>query len=115
MEHYDAIGAYREMDGVAEIDAVGEFADGTRFEGAAGLKAVLMENKSLFSRCLTERMLIYALGRGLEHYDRSTVSRIVEVMADDRYKFSALIREIVKSEPFRTRRSKPTRQLGTNP
>ena len=115
LEHYDAIGAYREMDGVAEIDAVGKFADGTRFEGAEGLKAVLMENKALFSRCLTEKMLIYALGRGLQYYDRSTVSHIVEAVADDRYKFSALIREIVKSEPFLTRRSEPTRQLETNP
>lgn len=115
LEHYDAIGAYREMDGTAEIDAVGKFADGTTFEGAEGLKSVLMENKALFSRCLTEKMLIYALGRGLQYYDRSIVSRIVEAMADDRYKFSALIRAIVKSEPFRTRRSEPTRQLETNP
>ena len=60
-------------------------------------------------------MLIYALGRGLQYYDRSTVSHIVEAVADDRYKFSALIREIVKSEPFLTRRSEPTRQLETNP
>jgi hypothetical protein len=103
-ENYDAIGAYREKDGRFEIDSAGEFADGTRFQGAQDLKAIIAERKTPFARCLTEKMLTYALGRGAESYDRPAVERIVQRLEEDDYRFSALVTEIVKSDPFLKRR-----------
>ena len=65
-----------------------------------------MGKKDLFTRCLTEKMMIYALGRGLEYYDRPAVERINAALAKDNYRFSVLVTEIVKSDPFRLRRGK---------
>jgi len=80
--------------------------DGQAFKGPAELKTILKAKKDLFSRCLTEKMLIYAAGRGLEYYDRRTVKAIVAALAKTDYKFSTLVVEIVKSDPFRLRRGK---------
>ncbi len=75
--------------------------------GAAGdLKAILKDKKELFARCLAEKMLTYALGRGVEFYDGPALDRIVAALARHDYKFSTLVTEIVKSEPFRLRRGK---------
>ncbi len=104
MENYDAIGKYRTKDGEQEIDTAGQLPDGTSFENILDLKQILINRKSQFARCLTEKMLIYALGRGLEYYDRPTIDRIVTALETNDYKFSVLITEIVKSDPFRLRR-----------
>jgi hypothetical protein len=104
LENFNAVGAFREKDGAFAIDASGEFPDGTKFDGPGGLKAVVSERKEEFVRCLTERMLIYAIGRGLEYYDRPTVEKIVQAMPARGYKFSALISQIVNSDAFRQRR-----------
>ena len=66
----------------------------------------LKEKKELFSRCLAEKLLTYALGRGLEFHDRRTVDKIVSALEKDGFKFSTLVVEIVKSDPFRLRRGK---------
>jgi hypothetical protein len=103
-ENYDAIGAWRTKDGEHDIDASGELPGGRQFSGPAGLKEILLNQKEDFAKCLAEKMLIYALGRGLEYYDRPTLKRIVKRVVEKEYRLSALIVEIVKSEPFLNRR-----------
>ena len=104
LENFDAIGAYRMKDGLFEIDASGEFADGTRFAGPSDLKSIIASKKEDFVRCLTEKMLTYAIGRGIEYYDRPTVEKIVETLPNQGYRMKSLIVEIVKSDAFRQRR-----------
>ena len=82
----------------------GEFADGTKFTGSEDLKTIISQKKELFVRCLSEKMLTYALGRGLSYYDRRAIEKIARTLADEDYKFSVLVREIVRSEPFGMRR-----------
>ena len=67
------------------------------------MKAILRDKKDLFGRCLAEKMLTYALGRGLEHYDRCAVDKILEALDKNDYRFSVLLLEMVKSEPFQMR------------
>ena len=104
LENYNAIGAFRTKEGELEIDTTAELPDGTAFNGIADLKQLLKDRKQQFVRCLTEKMLTYALGRGLEYYDRPTVDRIVAQLESEGYRSSVLITEIVKSDPFRLRR-----------
>ena len=104
LENYNAIGAFRKKDGELEINTTAELPDGTALDGIADLKQVLKDRKQQFVRCLTEKMLTYALGRGLEYYDRRTVNRIVARLEAEGYRSSVLITEIVKSDPFRLRR-----------
>jgi hypothetical protein len=106
LENFDAIGGYRTRDGGAPIDASGELPGNVTFTGPRELKSVLVGKKDLFVKCLTEKMLTYALGRGLEFYDRRAVEAIAAAVAKADYKFSALVTEIVKSDPFRMRRGK---------
>jgi hypothetical protein len=105
-ENYDSVGAYRLKDGEFPIDASGTLPDGRSFKGPAELKAVLMKDKEQFSRCLTEKLLTFALGRGVEYYDAPTIDRVSAELARNDYKFSTLVTEIVLSEPFRLRRGK---------
>ena len=104
LENYNAIGAFRTKEGELEIDTTAELPDGTAFDGIADLKQILKDRKQQFVRCLTEKMLTYALGRGLEYYDRPTVDQIVAQLEAEGYRSSVLITEIVKSDPFRLRR-----------
>jgi hypothetical protein len=104
LENYDAAGAFRTKDGTFDIDAEGTFPNGTSFSGPAGLKDVLLAKKREFCRCLTEKMMIFALGRGLEPADRSTIERIVDRLESEDYKVSALVAGIVTSDAFRQRR-----------
>ena len=104
LENFNGIGEYRLKDGTFDIDPSGEFADGSKVKGPAELKVFIRGKKELFARCLAEKMLIYALGRGLEYYDRPTIDKIITALAAGEYKFSVLITEIVQSEPFRLRR-----------
>lgn len=104
LENFDAIGGYREKDGDQPIDSTGELPSGEKFSGIEELKAVMLGRKDQFAQCLTEKLLCYALGRGLESYDRPVVIRISKKLSESDYKMSVLISEIVKSEPFRMRR-----------
>lgn len=104
LENYDAIGAFRTKDGAFDIDPSGELPDGRKFQTFAELKGILTEMKDAFARCLCEKMLIYALGRGVEFYDQPEVDRIVAALQRDDYRFSTLVREIVRSDPFQKRR-----------
>ncbi len=103
-ENFNAIGAFRAKDGEFLIDPSGTLPDGRSFQGPAELKAILKEKKDLFARCVAEKMLTYALGRGLDYYDKPTIGRINSSLASNDYKFSTLIVEIAKSDPFRMRR-----------
>jgi hypothetical protein len=105
-ENYNAIGAFRTKDGEFPIDPSGTLPDGTSFQGPGELKEILKGKKELFARCLTEKMLTYALGRGVEFYDRPTIDRVSAALARDSYRFSRLVVEIARSDPFRLRRGK---------
>uniref|UniRef100_A0A7C2NZH7 DUF1592 domain-containing protein n=1 Tax=Schlesneria paludicola TaxID=360056 RepID=A0A7C2NZH7_9PLAN len=104
LENFDAIGRYRDTDRGQPIDTSGELPDGSRFSGPRELAAVLKGRQDQFGRCLSEKLLTYALGRGLEYYDRCTVNGIADSAKTQDYRFSALVTAIVKSEPFRMRR-----------
>jgi hypothetical protein len=105
-ENFDAIGRFREKDGEFPIDPAGELPTGEKFSGPNELKEILKTRQNLFARCITEKLLTYALGRGLEYYDRPVVDRIATTLAQNGYRFSTLVVEIVKSEPFRMRRGR---------
>jgi len=107
LENYDVLGRWRTEDAGKPIDAKGVLPDGTSFEGPDQLKIALMAKKDLFIRHLTNKMLGYALGRGLTLEDSCTVDRIVAEVAKNEYKAHTLIQEIVLSVPFRY-------QAGTN-
>ena len=104
LENYDAVGGFRTKDGGFDIDAGGTFPDGTSFSGPAGLKDVLLLKKREFCRCLTEKMMTFALGRGLEPSDRSTIERIVDRLEAEDCRASVLVAGIVASDAFRQRR-----------
>jgi hypothetical protein len=103
LENFNAIGAWRSTDGEFPIDASGELPDGRTFQGPEDLVSLISEDRDDFTRALTEKMLIYALGRGLERYDRRTVREIAAAVAGQQYRFSSLIREMVTSAPFQMR------------
>ncbi len=104
LETFDAVGGFRDKDDGKPIDASGVLPDGQTFNGPAELRQILLSKKDLFTRCLTEKMLTYALGRGLEYYDKRTVDAIVAAVKKGDYKLSVLVSEIAKSDPFRLRR-----------
>lgn len=105
MENFDAIGRYRDQTDGLPVDSSGTLPDGATFSGPQQLSKLLKEKRRAdFVRCLSEKMLTYALGRGLEFYDRCTVTRIATELDRSEYRFNTLILEIVKSEPFRLRR-----------
>ena len=106
MENYDAVGRWRTTGEAAlPIDAAGRLPDGTAFDGPAGLRGILLQREDQFVATVTEKLLGYALGRGPEHHDRPTVRAIVRAAAADHYRWSSIIVGIVKSAPFRLRRT----------
>jgi hypothetical protein len=105
LENFDAVGKWRSRDGQAAIDASTSLPDGSTFEGPAGLRKLLAEQPDRFTSALTEKLLTYALGRGVEYHDRPAVRRIVRDAAPDGYTWSSLIVGIVRSTPFQMRRA----------
>jgi hypothetical protein len=104
LENFDAIGRWRTQDGKFQIDASGSLPDGRHFNGPDELKKILMENRDAFAQCMTEKMLTYALGRGLEPYDRRAVKSIAGQVARNDYRISSLVLGIVNSLPFQERK-----------
>jgi hypothetical protein len=104
LENFDAIGGWRTKDGQFAINASGTLPDGRTFDGPEGLKMILKSQPDAFAECLTRKLLTYALGRGLESDDDAAVKSIVKNVASEDYRFSSLVMEIVKSEPFQKRR-----------
>jgi len=105
LENYDAIGRWRDKDADFEIDPSGQLLSGESFAGPAELKAILLKHKrDEFLRCLSSKMLTYALGRGLERYDKCALDEIVRGLSKNKYRFSSLVMEVAKSTPFQMRR-----------
>jgi hypothetical protein len=100
LENFDAIGQWRTADAGHAIDASGVLLDGTKVEGPRELRQALLAQKTQFVKAVTEKLLTYALGRGLEYYDAPTVRAIDRAAADNDYRWSTLILDIVKSAPF---------------
>jgi hypothetical protein len=100
LENFDAIGQWRTQDGKLPVDAAGSLPDGRPVQGPDGLKAILKSDRDAFTRCVTEKLLTYALGRGLEPADQRAVRAIARAVAADDYRFSALVYGIVTSPPF---------------
>jgi hypothetical protein len=105
LENYDAVGRWRTEVAGEPVDASGVMVTGESFKGPAELKKVLRGRKDEFVRNLAEKMLAYALGRGLEYYDQPTVKEICDALAKNEYRSSTLELEVVKSYPFRYRRN----------
>ncbi|MDG2389549.1 MAG: DUF1592 domain-containing protein [Planctomycetaceae bacterium] len=103
-ERFDAVGQFREREGKKTIDDSGVLPDGQKFAGAKELIEILSQREEPFTRNLTEKMLTYALGRGLIYYDRCAIDEIITSLENDHYKFSRLVLGVVNSAPFRMRR-----------
>jgi len=110
LENYDAIGKWRIQDGKFPVDVSGTFPNGKSFATPAEMRTLLKEDLPDFARCLTEKMLTYALGRGLERYDRTTVNGITRKLAASGYPFQTLVYEIARSLPFQSRRGEVSRK-----
>jgi cytochrome c551/c552 len=105
LENYDAVGRWRTKDAGAVIDASGKLPDGTKFNGPAELKKILLSgHRDEFATTVTEKLLTYALGRGLEAYDAPAVREIMREAARDDYRLPALINAIINSKPFQMRK-----------
>jgi hypothetical protein len=106
LENFNALGLFRAKEKGQPIDAAGRLITGETFEGLSGLKKILKNERRLdFYRCLAEKMLTYALGRGLEYYDVATVDKIVDALEGDEGKFGTLLTGVVESVPFQKRRN----------
>ncbi|MBI1355556.1 MAG: DUF1592 domain-containing protein [Acidobacteria bacterium] len=106
LETYDAVGRWRTSEEGKPIDASGGLPDGSRFEGVDGMVQALQARPEMFVGTLTEKLLTYALGRGMETYDAPAVREIVRAAGEDDYRFSGMIVGIAQSAPFQMRRSR---------
>lgn len=106
LETYDAVGRWRGMEEGKPIDASGGLPDGSEFEGVEGLQEAILARPEVFVGALTEKLLVYGLGRGVEYYDAPAVRRIIREAGEDDYRFSALIAGIARSAPFQMRRAR---------
>jgi hypothetical protein len=103
-ENYDAIGRWRDKDGEFPIDATGTLPGGEEFNGPIELIEILRRGEKEFVRSFTEKLLVFALGRGLRYYDQCAVEDMVKVLPSSEYRFSAVVEQIILSDPFRKRR-----------
>ena len=111
LENFNAIGSWRTEDGKAPVDAAGTLPDGRTFQSPSELRTLLVADRDPFVQGLTEKLLIYALGRGLERTDRTAVANITESLPVENYKFSKLVMGVVTSLPFQNRRPSGLGQL----
>ena len=114
LENFDALGRWRTEVAGQPIDASARFPGGPAFSGPAGLKQVVLADKALLVRNLTERMLAFALGRDLEITDRPVVKQICDALAKDNYRASTLVYEITRSLPFTHRRPEKAEKTAEN-
>jgi hypothetical protein len=106
-EHFDAVGRWRDLDGGLSIVTASTLPNGTEIDGIAGVKTLLLNSPERFVSAVTEKLLMYALGRNIQFYDRPAVRAIVREAAGQNYTFAALVHGIVKSVPFRMRTAPP--------
>jgi mono/diheme cytochrome c family protein len=113
LENYDAIGKWRTMDGGFPVDSSGVLPGGKKFANSAEMRQILTERVPELTRTLTEKLLIYSLGRGLQRYDRPTVNGITKRVAASGYGFQTLVQEVVRSLPFQSRRAEDVKAVVT--
>jgi hypothetical protein len=106
LENFDAIGRWRDKDGKFPIDAADKLPTGESFDGPAGVKRMLLTHKDLFVKCLVQKLMTYALGRGLDYYDSATIKQICDQARENDYRFSSIVSGIVHSDAFLKRRGK---------
>jgi mono/diheme cytochrome c family protein len=111
LENYDAIGKWRTMDGGFPVDSSGILPGGKKFANSAEMRQILSERVPELTRTLTEKLLIYSLGRGLQRYDRPTVNGITKKVAASGYGFQTLVQEVVRSLPFQSRRAEDVKPV----
>jgi hypothetical protein len=107
LENFDAIGAWRADDSGAPIDASSQLADGTRIRGAVGLRQALLSRPDVIVGTITEKLLTYALGRGVDYHDMPAVRGVVREAGRGQDRFSSLVLGIIKSTPFQMRSRLP--------
>ena len=107
LENYDAIGRWRNSEKGHPVDASGGFADGSVFVGVEGLEKAILGRQELFVRTLAEKLLTFALGRGVESYDAPAIRKIIRESAKDDYRMSSVILGVVQSRPFLMRKTLP--------
>jgi hypothetical protein len=112
LDNFDAIGQWRSKEAGLPIDASGKLADGTKVNGVVDLRRALLLHPERFVGTLTEKLMTYALGRGLEYYDMPVVRSIARDAAGNGYRFSSIVMGIVKSTPFQMRHA---REIETPP
>ena len=105
LENYDAVGRWRNAEEAVPIDSAGSLPDGSKFEGVAGLQQALLSRPEVFLTTFTDKLLTYALGRGVEYYDAPAVRKVVREARTHDFRFSSFIIGIVGSTPFQMRRS----------
>jgi hypothetical protein len=106
LENFDAIGRWRITNTAnTPLDVSGELPDGTKFEGPAELREILLSHREQFVETFTEKLLTYALGRAIESYDKPAVRKIVRDSTANDYKWSSIVLGIARSLPFQNRRS----------
>ena len=106
LENFDAVGRWRETDNGEPISVVGSLAGGSEFIGVAGLEEALLARPELFARTVTEKLMTFALGRGLEYYDAAAVRGIVRESEPSDFRFSEIVLGIARSVPFQMRTSR---------
>jgi hypothetical protein len=107
MENFDAVGRWRDRDDGKPIDVSGVLPEGSKFDGIIGLKKMLLLNPERFVGALTQKLLMYAIGRNVQYYDEPAVRTIVRDAAKNNYQFSSLVLGVVQSVPFQMRESQP--------
>jgi hypothetical protein len=105
LENFDPIGRWRTEDAGTPVDASGSLPSGAKFQGMTGLRDLLLQQRDQFANNVTEKLMAYALGRSLEHYDLPAARRIAREAAPQDYRWSSIILGIAKSAPFQMRRS----------
>ena len=103
LENFDHAGKWRSLDGRTPIDATGQMADGTRLDGSDSLRRALVARADLFAEVAAEKMLTYAVGRGLRPQDMPSVRAITHGAAAGRYRFSSLVLGVVRTPQFQMR------------
>jgi hypothetical protein len=110
LENFDAVGKWRDQDGGQAIEVSSKLPDGTVVDGLPGVKNLLLKDPERFVGALTEKLLMYAVSRNVQYFDRPAIRQIVHDAAPGGYKFEALVLGVAKSAPFQMRMAKPEKQ-----
>jgi hypothetical protein len=110
MENFDAVGQWRDHDGANAIDVSSKLPDGTVVDGLAGVKQLLLNDPQRFVGAMTQKLLMYGIGRNVQYFDAPAVRKIVRDAAANNYKFDALVLGVVNSAPFQMRTVKAERK-----